>query len=375
MRMIRFVVFFLSLLCIQNTYPQLFSFPPKADPITIGNKLVNRFLEQSHSQYGSPLRANEPRTQITYPDVCAWMGGFWFARATSNEKLMEMLIERFYPLTKEESFLQPKPNHVDNNIFGVLPLEIYKQTGSNDYKKMGLYYADSQWILPEKYSKKELDLYNRGYSWQSRLWLDDMFMITSLQKNAYEVTNDKKYIERASKLMEFYLDSIQLDNGLFYHSPEARFCWSRGNGWMAVAMAEILRILPEDNQYRSDIMAGYIRMMRKLKECQSKNGMWLQLVDEPDLWEETSGSAMFAYAIIVGVKRGWLDESYVPVVEKSWLALVDYIDENGDIKDVCAGTNVGYTKEHYKNRPKITGDIHGLAPMIWCSYALVSNDI
>ena len=42
--------------------------PQEASPIEIGNKITNRFLEQGHSQYGSPLRVNEPRTQITYPD-------------------------------------------------------------------------------------------------------------------------------------------------------------------------------------------------------------------------------------------------------------------------------------------------------------------
>ena len=33
--------------------------PQEANPIEIGNKITNRFLEQGHSQYGSPLRANQ----------------------------------------------------------------------------------------------------------------------------------------------------------------------------------------------------------------------------------------------------------------------------------------------------------------------------
>ena len=47
----------------------LTDFPAEADPVTVGNKIADRFLEQWHSQYGSPLRVDEPRTQITYPDV------------------------------------------------------------------------------------------------------------------------------------------------------------------------------------------------------------------------------------------------------------------------------------------------------------------
>ena len=50
-------------------------------------------------------------------------------------------------------------------------------------------------------------------------------------------------------------------------------------------------------------MAAYLKMMKTLKETQNEKGMWRQLVDDPELWEETSGSAMFTYAMIVGVKK------------------------------------------------------------------------
>ena len=47
------------------------SFPAKADPVEIGKLLTRRFIADPYSQYGSPLRIHEPRTQVTYPDVCA----------------------------------------------------------------------------------------------------------------------------------------------------------------------------------------------------------------------------------------------------------------------------------------------------------------
>ena len=96
--------------------------PQEANPIEIGNKITNRFLEQGHSQYGSPLRVNEPRTQITYPDVCTWLGGLWFAQETDNKELTERLKARFEPLFTNEAYLQPKPNQVDNIVFGAVPL-------------------------------------------------------------------------------------------------------------------------------------------------------------------------------------------------------------------------------------------------------------
>jgi hypothetical protein len=51
----------------QETY--LTNFPEEANPALVGNKLVERFLGQWHSMYGSPLRVNETRNQSSYPNV------------------------------------------------------------------------------------------------------------------------------------------------------------------------------------------------------------------------------------------------------------------------------------------------------------------
>jgi rhamnogalacturonyl hydrolase YesR len=199
-----------------------------------------------------------------------------------------------------------------------------------------------------------------------------MFMITTIQAQAYRVTGDARYIERAAREMIVYLDSIQQPNGLFYHGPSAPFCWGRGNGWMAVGMAELLRILPEENENRPAIMQAYVKMMTSLKQYRNENGIWRQLVNDEDLWEETSGSAMFTYAMITGIKNKWLDaDTFGPAARKAWLALCARINETGDIDAVCEGTGASDDRQHYVNRKALTGDLHGQAPVLWCAYALI----
>ncbi len=384
--------------CSRQEVSYFDNFPEGSDPVEVGTKITYRFLSQGHSQYGSPLRINEPRTQITYPDVCTWLGGLWFAKECGNTELTRRLAERFEPLFTTEAYLQPKPNHVDNNVFGALPLELYLQTGDERYRKMGLMYADSQWQLPADWTLEHQDtckssMYgdfvdadiclpqqkewaDKGYSWQTRFWLDDMFMITAVQAQAYRVTKERKYIDRVAREMVLYLDSIQQPSGLFYHAPTARFCWGRGNGWMAVGMAELLRVLPEDNPDRGAIMDGYLKMMTRLKEMQDEKGMWKQVVDDASMWEETSGTGMFAYAMIVGVKKGWLDKKeYGPVARNAWIALTSFVNQVGDVEAVCEGTMLGNTSEHYRNRKPLTGDLHGQAPALWCAYALIADKI
>ena len=54
--------------------------------------------------------------------------------------------------------------------------------------------------------------------------------------------------------------------------------------------------LPEDSKYRPRILKGYRKMMKSLKKYQTSDGLWNQLIDQPDCWAETSGSAMFTFA-------------------------------------------------------------------------------
>ena len=78
--------------------------------------------------------------------------------------------------------------------------------------------------------------------------------------------------------------------------------------------------------------------------------------------------------MITGVKQGWLKaREYAPAVRKAWLSLVSYINEAGDVTEVCSGTNKRNNRQYYYDRPKKTGDYHGQAPVLWCAFALMEN--
>jgi rhamnogalacturonyl hydrolase YesR len=345
--------------------------PKGKSPLEIGTRIAEKFLNTPHSRYGN-THPDTPPTQITYPDVCTWLGGMWLAEATVNQGLFSRFEDRFAPLFDKEKNLQPKPNHVDNNVFGSVPLELYIKTKQPKYLDLGLKYADSQWIVPEDAKPEEKAWADQGYSWETRIWIDDMFMITAVQAQAFRATGDRKYIDRAAKEMVLYLYKIQLGNGLFYHSPDAHYSWGRGNGWMAVGMAEILRILPKDSPNRDRIMDGYHKMMSALLKYQEPDGMWRQIIDDPEAWKETSGTAMFTYAMITGVKNGWLDhKTYGTAARKGWLALTNHINKDDELIDVCEGTNIKNDRTHYLQRKRIVGDLHGQAPLLWCATALI----
>ena len=100
--------------------------------------------------------------------------------------------------------------------------------------------------------------------------------------------------------------------------------------------------------------------------------MWRQLIDKPDSWPETSSSAMFTFALITGVKNGWLDDrAFGPAARKGWLAVIRYLDKNADIHEVCEGTGKKNDLQYYLDRKRNVGDLHGQAPVLWCASALL----
>jgi unsaturated rhamnogalacturonyl hydrolase len=320
---------------------------------------------------------NHPVGYIVYPDVCAWYGALTFSKVAGDIVLSKRLIEKAERIFDEDSVLLPVLNHVDNNVFGTVPLEVYIQNGDKRFLDLGLDMADEQFkaLNPDEYEKLneiEKRWYDSGLSYQTRMWIDDMYMIPILQVQAYRATGDTLYLSRAASQMVAYLDELQNPNGLFFHADNVPILWGRGNGWVAAGMAELLDALPENHFDRERIMEGYLKMMATLLEYQDAEGMWLQIIDDPDAWKETSSTGMFTFAYIVRVKRGWLDASiYAPAARKAWIALCSYINEDGDLTDICEGTNKKNDYQFYLDRKRKVGDLHGQAPLLWCATALV----
>jgi len=351
--------------------------PAGKSPVEIGRRITERYLASPHQNHGRPT----PPRVINYAEACVWYGALVFADRSQDDRLKARLAERFEPLFREKKHLVPVPDHVDYTVFGAVPLELAIQTGEQRYLALGEWMAFKQWSEPfgRRPTAEAREFYRQGYTWQTRLWIDDMFMITAVQAQAWRATGNRVYIDRAAREMGLYLDRLQQSNGLFFHAPDAPFFWGRGNGWMAAGMSLLLRELPADNPDRPRILRGYRLMMASLLQHQGADGMWRELVDDPTAWPETSSSGMFAFAFITGVKAGWLDAAtYGPAARKAWLQLTTYLDERADMREVCQGTNIYEPAKHgpdgrayYLQRERLVGDMHGQAPMLWCAAALM----
>jgi rhamnogalacturonyl hydrolase YesR len=282
----------------QKQQPKEFrKWPAGSSPQEIGKRVAERLVSTPHSNFSRP----GPPPFITYPEVATWYGALTFAQLSGDKDLDSRLIQRFDPLFGEDSKLVPEPDHVDKTVFGAVPLEIYIQSRQQKYLDLGKSIADKQWENPTP----------EGLTPQTRFWIDDMYMISIVQLQAYRATGDARYLDRAALEMSVYLDKLQQPNGLFYHAPDVPFFWGRGDGWVAAGMAEALRSLPPNHPHRARIMEGYLKMMKALLQYQGQDGVWHQLLDHPESYPETSCTGMFTFAMITGVKNGWLDKKNI----------------------------------------------------------------
>ena len=348
------------------------NWPPKTAPQEVGKRVAETVL-------GRDFVLLFNTNMINYHEVCAWQGALRFAKLTGDKELTERLIRRFDPLLGDNPKHTNTAMNVDTAVFGSVPLEIYMQTGDKRYFSPGIALADEQWTAPADTSTLNdiaREAVKHGLSWNTRYWIDDMYMITMLQTQAYRATGDTKYRDRAALEAVSYLDVLQRPNGLFYHTPDVPFFWGRGNGWFAAGMAELLRVLPDDHPNRARIMESYKKMMATLLAHQDAEGKWHQLVDDPASWAESSGTGMFTYGFIAGVKNGWLDAAtYGPAALRGWRALASWINPDGLVRDVCRGTNALNDRQYYLDRPRLVGDLHGQAPVLWCASALLEQAI
>jgi unsaturated rhamnogalacturonyl hydrolase len=328
------------------------AWPAGQSPREIGKRVA-----ENYARHGFPT---EP---VHYKEACTWYGALAFAKLTGDEDLDARLVRRFDPLlVPSGAGLVPARDHVDDRVFGIVPLEIALHGGDGRALTMGKQLADIQWArtTPD------------GISAEARYWVDDMWMITALQAQAFRATGQAAYLDR-----------LQQPNGLFFHTERSPKYWGRGNGWFAAGMAELLRTLPANHPQRARILAGYTRMMAALLQHQTASGLWRQLIDHPEdaSWIESSSSAMFAYAMITGVKNGWLPEQpYGQAARRAWLGLVAYLDADANLREVCVGTGEAFTVvgsdpnaqvQYYLARQRNVGDFHGQAPVLWSASALL----
>jgi len=247
-------------------------------------------------------------------------------------------------------------------------VEVYQKENDKQYleiiKEMTDYVANEQVRLED-------GTFCRPEPEEMTIWADDLFMSSQLLLRAAKIFDKPEYIDdvvhQIIKFHEYLWDpekKIHRHAYFDFEKKQSDILWSRANGWMSWSISSALLHIPKTHKDYNKVLKIYKTIIDGLVEYQGKNGLWHQVLDRTDSFEETSGSAMFTLAIARGVINGWLSEDYKKYATKGWEGISRNISDDGVVKDICRGTGIGYDYDFYNNRDRFDNDPRGLGAVL-----------
>jgi unsaturated rhamnogalacturonyl hydrolase len=203
------------------------------------------------------------------------------------------------------------------------------------------------------------------------VWADDLYMSVSLLARMGKLTGDTKYFDDAVKqVLQFHKYLWDNNKQIYYHcyytdtQHNGVAYWGRCNGWMMMAQADLLSVLPQNYPKRALLLNMFQQQAIGIARYQSQSGLWHQLLDKTDSYEETSCSAMFTFSIARGVNRGWLEPDFAQVANFGWKGILSKITEEGDVTAICPGTGIAPSLPVYYSRPQEKNTPMGEGPVL-----------
>lgn len=214
------------------------------------------------------------------------------------------------------------------------------------------------------------------------MWADDLYMSTPFLCRYAGVTGNSEALDEAARqflLFRSYLympeERIMSHVFDFKYGMPTRIPWGRGNGWTLFSLTEVLEALPADHDHRAELVSFFNELCAGYAELQADSGLWHQVLNDPDAYQEASCTAMFAYSFARGVRFGWLHEPqrFIQAALRAWDGLTRYaIDGQGNVHGVCSGSRYAFTADYYKkDLLTVTNDNHGVGIMMLAGTEIV----
>ncbi len=206
---------------------------------------------------------------------------------------------------------------------------------------------------------------------ENTIWADDSFMAISFLCRMGTMTGDDKYFtDAANQILNYNKYLWCPEKGIYYHcyhtdnKEHGVAHWSRANGWIFMAQADLLSRMPKNHPMREAVIKNFQQQASGVARYQGKNGLWHQLLNKEDSYEEITGTAMFVYGMARGVKQGWLHPDFIYVAEQGLKGMMNFISDNGDVSGICVGTGIMPSVAYYYNRPTQQNDPMGDGPVL-----------
>ena len=357
-------------------------------------QLIENSTPQEPAWNIEKIRAGKPNTW-NYIDGCMIKALITFYDITKDERYLQFADEFIDYFVQEDGsikYYDPKEYNLDNVNAGKTLYCLYNLTGKEKHRKaMDTIYSQ---LLGQPRTKEGNFWHKEIYP--NQIWLDGLYMAQPFYMQ-YELSfcngnacmDSFRQFQNVRELMRCER------NGLYYHaydsSREMFWCdkttgqsahaWGRAMGWYVMAIVETLQYLGVNDTTRPmiDILNYICEVLPEYAD--PATGMWYQVLDQPGRegnYLESTASAMFVYAMLKGVRLGYLPAEMGTEARRLYEKFVDrFVKENPDgtisLTDCCSVAGLGGkgmrsgTFEYYISEPVIDNDCKGVGPFIWAS--------
>lgn len=215
------------------------------------------------------------------------------------------------------------------------------------------------------------------------MWADDTFMSCPFLVRLACLTGDRRYFDELKTQIEgfhkrLFIEEKSVYSHIFFVEPGEKNCvpWGRGNGWIMLTLVEILTNLPEDDPDYAYFAERFRVFAAGVRALQAESGMWRQVLDKEEAYEETSCTAMYSLSFLTGIRLGLLpEEGYRQAAEKGIAALLRYsVDRQGNVLGVCRGSSCSMDYHYYLKLGTAFNDDHGTGIILWALSELLKTE-
>ena len=328
-----------------------------------------------------------------YIDGCMLTALMEMARITEEEHYSDFVrecIDHFVTEEGEIRTFKPDDCNLDDINEGRVLFELYERTGLEKYRKAAAFLREQL----EKHPRTAEGNFWHKAIYPNQVWLDGIYMAQPFYALYEKHFGSGDYADTVGQIKNVRARMFSEEKGLYYHGYDAsrsafwadpvtgcsKNFWLRSLGWFAVALADLLDILP-DGEQRNSLAVIFTELIHSIdRYADPDTGLFWQVPDQGGRegnYLETSGSAMVAYATLKGARLGYLDKGYAAKGRKTFNGIMEkYLTftENGelDLGGICLVAGLGPetnrrrdgSYEYYISEPVVKNDAKGVAPFV-----------
>lgn len=226
------------------------------------------------------------------------------------------------------------PGITDPASNGEAVLLAYKMTGDEKFKKA----AEAQFQYLKNTAPKTSDGILHHVTYAKQVWSDSPFMappfialMGDYDEAVKQIEGMRKYLMNPEKKMYYHIWDEQKNDFA------RKLFWGGGNGWTAAAIAKIINTLPKENEtHRKKLITWGKEVIDGCTAYMRPEGLYHDIIDDPNSFVETNLSQMLAFSIYTGVKAGWLSPEYKLKADKMRQGARSKIDKYGIVQGACS---------------------------------------